>query len=199
MKRVILLITILAAVICPAQQKPKSAPAKSAPTKPAPDTQTFRDTTYGIRYKLPAGWVDRTKDIQQGNDSSIAEVFLAIFERPPEVVGDTVNSAVIIAREDATTVPGLKAAAQYIDPLNKILTSQGFKSNGEASTLEINARELVRADFVKPRTEKLNMHQSTLVLLQKGQIVTFTFIAGSEEDVEELIQGLSFVPASRAR
>jgi hypothetical protein len=195
MKRVIFLLTFLAAVISFAQQKPKPVPAKPAPSKPAVDPQVFRDTTYGIRYKLPAGWVDRTKDIQQGNDASIAEVLLAIFERPPQAVGDTVNSAVIIAREDAASYPGLKAAPQYIDPLNEYMTSKGFKPSGEPSTMEIAARELVRADFVKPLNEKLNMHQATLVLLQKGQIVSFTFIGGSEDEVNDLIEALSFNPS----
>jgi hypothetical protein len=36
------------------------------------------------------------------------------------------------------------------------------------------------------------MHQATLVLLSKGQIVSFTFIADSLDAVNDLIDGLSF-------
>jgi len=36
------------------------------------------------------------------------------------------------------------------------------------------------------------MHQSTLVLLTKGQIVSFTFIADSADGVNDLIDGLGF-------
>ncbi len=36
------------------------------------------------------------------------------------------------------------------------------------------------------------MHQSTLILLAKGQIVSFTFIAGSEDEIDDLIEGLHF-------
>jgi hypothetical protein len=36
------------------------------------------------------------------------------------------------------------------------------------------------------------MRQTTLVLLSKGQIVSFTFIAGSEDEVDDLIEGLHF-------
>lgn len=192
MKRIILVFAILVSGTALLAQQKSATPKKPAPAKPAVDPQTFLSATFGFHYKIPAGWVDRTKDIQQGNDASIAEVLLAIFERPPQAVGDTVNSAVIIAREDAAAYPGLKAAAQYVDPLNGFMTSKGFKPSGEPSTLEIDARELVRADFVKPLNEKLNMHQSTLVLLRKGQIVSFTFIAGSEDEVNDLIEELGF-------
>jgi hypothetical protein len=39
------------------------------------------------------------------------------------------------------------------------------------------------------------MHQCTLVLLAKGHIVSFTFIAGSEDELDELMDGLHFTPA----
>ena len=48
----------------------------------------------------------------------------------------------------------------------------------------------MRCDFV--REAKLTMHQSTLILLQKGSLVSFTFIGGSAEEVEELMERLSF-------
>jgi hypothetical protein len=39
------------------------------------------------------------------------------------------------------------------------------------------------------------MRQCTLVLLAKGQIVSFTFIAGSDEELDDLMDGLHFVAA----
>ena len=36
------------------------------------------------------------------------------------------------------------------------------------------------------------MHQSTLVMIEKGYVVSFTFIGGSEDEVDELVEGLSF-------
>ena len=51
---------------------------------------------------------------------------------------------------------------------------------------------MVRADFSKALNDKLTMHQATLVLLSKGQIVSFTFIADSLDAVNDLIDGLSF-------
>ena len=36
------------------------------------------------------------------------------------------------------------------------------------------------------------MHHSTLILLAKGQIVSFTFIAGSEDENDDLIEFLHF-------
>ncbi len=129
---------------------------------------------------------------------SSSEVLLAVFERPPEAAGESVNSAVVIASESAAAYPGLKTAADFLGPLTELTTGQGFKENGDPSGLTIDGRELVRADFTKPLTENLSMHQSTLVLLAKGQIVSFTFIAGSEDEVDDLIENLSFA-ASRAK
>jgi hypothetical protein len=36
------------------------------------------------------------------------------------------------------------------------------------------------------------MHQTTLVMLGRGYAISFTFIGATEDEVEELIQGLSF-------
>jgi len=36
------------------------------------------------------------------------------------------------------------------------------------------------------------MRQSTLVMLARGYAVSFTFIGGTEDEVEELMVGLSF-------
>jgi hypothetical protein len=42
------------------------------------------------------------------------------------------------------------------------------------------------------------MRQSTLVILGRGYAVSFTFIAGTDDEVEELIAGLSFGGAAKA-
>ena len=36
------------------------------------------------------------------------------------------------------------------------------------------------------------MYQSTLVLLSRGSILSFTFLAASEDEVDNLIENLSF-------
>jgi hypothetical protein len=36
------------------------------------------------------------------------------------------------------------------------------------------------------------MQQSTLVVMEKGYVVSFTFIAGSEDEVNGLVEGLDF-------
>ena len=199
MKRFPSLIAILiAGSFSLAQQKPPVAP-KSAPVKPPADSQLYRNTTFSFRYRIPVGWVDRTRDMQGGDDLSKAQVLLAIFERPPEAAGDTINSTVVIAAESAASYPGLKKAEDYLGPLTELTTSKGFKSAGDPSVVTIDGRDLVRADFTKPRSETLVMHQSTLALLQKGRIVSFTFIAGADDEIDNLIEGLGFVASSRKR
>src|SRR5258708_4634974 len=163
-----------------------------------------------FRFQIPYGWVDRTKEMQEGNEAGKAEVLLAVFERPPQATGDTINAAVVIASESAASYPGLKKAEDYVGPLTELATSKGFKAEGEPYALEVESRQLLRADFTKPlsgktssvetnsvetRNDKLTMRQCTLVLLAKGQVVSFTFIAGSEDELDDLMDGLHFGPA----
>src|SRR5258708_25997269 len=163
---------------------------RNPPAQPTADAQLYRNPTFNFRYRIPYGWVDRTKEMQEGNDAAKGEVLLAVFERPPQAAGDTVNSAVIIAAEKAS--PGLKKPENYLGTLTETATAPGFKPEGDPSEMEIDSQRLVRADFSKAMTDKLTMHQSTLVLLAKGQIVSFTFIAVSHEDVEQPLEDLNF-------
>ena len=192
----------------PAQAQTKAAPAASSsaklaatpPATPNDDARLYRNATFGFRYQIPYGWVDRTQEMQAGNESGKGDVLLAVFERPPEATGNTVNSAVVIASESAASYPGLKKAEDYLSPLTELATAKGFKSGGEPYVLEEEGRQLLRADFVKTigiktSDDKLAMRQSTLVLLAKGQIVSFTFIAASEDDLDNLMDGLHFVPS----
>jgi hypothetical protein len=179
-----------------AQAQRKTAPAATQTAKPAAtrneDAQLYRNTTFGFRYQIPYGWVDRTKEMQEGNAAGKSELLLAAFERPPEATGDTINSAVVIASESAMSYPGLKRAEDYLGPLTELATSKGFKAESEPYALEVESRQLLRADFIKPLSDKLTMRQCTLVLLATGQIVSFTFIAGSEDELDDLMDGLHF-------
>jgi hypothetical protein len=214
LRSLLLRILLCTSFFAVAQTRPK-APAQVAK---GDDVQAYRNATFGFRYRPPFGWVDRTKEIRaqevteaanaaersqaqarksggktSADGTSQGEVLLAVFERPPEAAGETVNSAVVIAAESAASYPGIKTAEDYVGPLTEITAAKGFKAVGEAATGEIDGRQLVRADFSKALSEKVTMCQTTLVVLTKGQIVSFTFIAGSEDEVNNLIEGLSLV------
>lgn len=124
-------------------------------------------------------------------ESSKSQVLLAAFERPPDAAGSTVNSAVVIAAEKSSDYPGLKNAADYFGPLTELTANQGFAVVNEPYEHGVGTKKLVRSDFSKP-LDKLTMRQSTLAILDKGYVVSFTFIAASEDDVEELIGNLGF-------
>src|SRR5882724_4724514 len=184
-------LVVFAFSALPLAQVPKTPPVPSS--KGAETAETiYRNPALGFRYRIPYGWVERTKEMQEGSDSAKGEVLLAAFERPPQAAGDTINAAVVIAVEKAAAYPGLKKAEDYLGPLTELTTSKGFKVDGDPSEVEIDSRPLVRADFSKVLNEKLTMHQSTLVLLAKGQIVSFTFIADISDGVNDLIDGLAF-------
>jgi hypothetical protein len=165
---------------------PRSAPSASAET-------LYRNPEFGFSYKIRYAWVDRTKEMQDDSiDPSKSRLLLAVFERPPQVAGESVNSAVVITAESAAAYPGLKAASDYIGPLTEITTAKGFKADGEPYEFSVAATNLVRADFVR-NVEAVTMYQSSLLLLRKGFVVSFTFIGGSGDEIDELVERLSFL------
>jgi hypothetical protein len=191
----VLTLTALAQTKPPAKLHSETAPA------PSEDLQLYRNATLGFRYEVPYGWVNRTSQMHEGSEPGKSEILLAVFERPPGAAGETVNSAVVIASESASSYPGLKNAEDYLDPLTELASQHGFKPEGDPSDLQIDSRRLLRADFSKTlgsgttvgtTKEKLTMRQCTLVLVTKGEIVSFTFIAGSEDELDNLIEALHF-------
>ena len=166
----------------------RSAPASS-------DATAYRNPEFAFTCKLPYGWVDRTRQMQdESSDAAKGKLLLAVFERPPEVTGDTVNSAIVITAESVASYPGLKTAADYLGPLTELTTSKGFKVTEQPYEFSVGSTHLVRGDFSKD-LGKLTMRQSSLVLLRKGYVLSFTFLAGSDDEMDELIEKLSFTNA----
>jgi hypothetical protein len=170
---------------------------------------TYRNKTLGLSCKIPSAWVLRTEEMnsrdaaEDSSDSatpaktdSAGRVLLAAFSRPPEARAEDVNSSIVIAAESVATYPGLKEAAQYFGPLTEIAKAQGFTEAEEPYEFAVGTRTLPRGDFQKDVGTRV-MRQSTLVLLARGWAVSITFIGGTENEVEELIGGLSFVVAAK--
>jgi hypothetical protein len=85
---------------------------------------------------------------------------------------------------------------QYFGPLTEVATAQGFRVVNEPYQFLAGTKTLVRGDFAKDRGTRV-MHQTTLVMLARGYAISVTFIGGTEHEVEELIQKLSFAGAAR--
>jgi hypothetical protein len=177
------------------KNKPSARHATRNPTTTATAETLYRSPEFSFTYKIPYAWVDRTKDMQDDStDPAKSRLLLAVFERPPQVTGDTVNSAVVITAESADSYPGLKTAADYMGPLTELTTSKGFKADGGPYEFPVGITKLVRGDFTRT-VGSLAMHQSSLVMLLKGYVVSFTFIAGSDDELDELVEKLSFPSA----
>jgi hypothetical protein len=172
----------------------------------------YRNSLLGFACKIPAGWVLRTEpmnaldgeDGREDTDKAVKDspssgrVLLAAFSRPPQARGEDVNSSILIAAERVEAYPGLKEAAQYFGPVTEIAEAQGFDVDEEPYEFPVGAKTLVRSDYEKNLGTRV-MHQSTLVMLARGYAVSFTFIGGTEDEVEELVQGLGFEAAKPAR
>lgn len=120
-----------------------------------------------------------------------SETLLAVFERPPDAPGKTINSAVVIATESQEMYPMVKTAADYFGAINDLAEQRGLKAASDPYGFAIGAKQLVREDF-SGEHEKLPIFQSTLATIEKGEIVSFTFIGSSEDDVNDRIESLSF-------
>ena len=189
-----LLLTLSTTALLFAQtSSSKSKPHGKSTSAPRETAETlYRNPEFTFAYKIPYAWVDRTKDMQDDStDPAKSRLLLAVFERPPQVTGDTVNSAVVVTAESADSYPGLKTAADYMGPLAELTTGKGFTADGGPYEYPIGATTLVRGDFTRT-VGSLAMHQSSLVMLRKGYVVSFTFIAGSDDELDELIEKLSF-------
>jgi hypothetical protein len=176
-----------------AGSKPPTHTKSSAPDSGAISNGVYRNSSFGFGYKIPYGWVDRTADMQDDSaDASSSRLLLAVFERPPEATGDSVNSAVVIAAEPLPN--GMNTAAEYFESLSALAIGKGFEAKEGPRESSVGTTRLVRGDFSKARGT-LTMYQTSLVTLEKGYAVSFTFIGGSEDEVNELIEKLSFTAA----
>ncbi|MFZ0758989.1 MAG: hypothetical protein WAM69_03485 [Candidatus Sulfotelmatobacter sp.] len=181
---------------------------KSAPASPlnsgAVSNGVYRNPAFEFTCSIPAGWVFRTEEMNApaGDTRAVADktaedasnagrVLLAAFSRPPEARAQDVNSSILIAAESAASYPGLTDAAQYFGPVSEVARAQGFEEVEEPYEFVVGRKTVARADFQKDVGTRV-MRQSTLVMLAHGYAVSFTFIGGTEDEVEELVQGLSF-------
>jgi hypothetical protein len=208
---IFLIVALPVPLTCAQQSAPSSGSSSSVPhpRKPAPDANlhldlgtmsngTYRNPSFGLNCKVPQGWVLRTEEMNERDDEQqdpaagkTGRVLLAAFSRPPAARGEDVNSSILIAAESASEYPGLKEAAQYFGPVTEIAKARGFEVAEEPYDFSIGTKTLVRGDFQKDVGSRV-MRQSTLAILARGYLVSFTFIGGTEDEVEELIAGLSF-------
>ena len=210
---------LIAGSLCAQTHAPASQPKKTAEEKCGPlADQVLRCPKFGFTYKVIFGWVDRTADMQDEDlpqqpasdssqaasppadqprpASSDAKTLLAVFERPPAAPGETINSAVVIGAEPLANYHGIKTAADYLNPIGELAQNRGFKIVNQPYGFAVGPKQLARADFSKERG-KLTMWQSSLVMIEKGYIVSFTFIGGSEDEVGELVANLNFIAGNR--
>lgn len=169
---------------------------------------SYRNKTFALSCKIPAGWVLRTQEMNaRGDDSGTSpaksspqgtqkstekgRVLLAAFSRPPEAKGEDVNGSIVIAAEPVAAYPGLTDAVQYLGPLEEVAKAQGFTADEDPYEIAIGPKTVVREDFHKDVGSRV-MRQSTMVFLAHAYAVSITVIGGTEDEVEELVDGVGF-------
>ena len=167
---------------------------------------TYQNRALGLTCKIPEGWVLRTDEMNEREDdeahplaesgmrtarTGAGKVLLAAFSRPPAAHGEDVNSSILIAAESASAYPGLKEPVQYLGVLEEVPKSQGFTVDAGPDEIAIGAKTLVREDFHKDVGSRV-MRQAILAMLARGYAISITVIGGTEDEVEELLDGLTF-------
>ena len=223
---VVLLLSLSALAQSPASSSSvKHAEKPVAPANASLDSGSvangvYTNKTLALSCKIPPGWVLRTEEMsareeqkeaekeekKQGDaaaqlpstpaSSAGAKVLLAAFSRPPEAHAPDINASIIIAAESAASYPGLKEAAQYFFPLTEVAKAQGFTADEDPYEIAIGARTLVRGDFRKNVGTRV-MRQSTLAMLSHGYAISITVIGGTDDEVEDLVDGLTFTPSGK--
>jgi hypothetical protein len=216
LSRFSILSFLIAGILSAQTHKSAGQPRKVTEEKCGPLVdQVLKCPKFGFTYRVIFGWVDRTANMQQDESlpdestsksskatspaadqpmpasSDSSKTLLAVFERPPAAPGETINSAVVIAAEPLANYHGIKTAADYFSPITELAEQRGFKVVNEPHVFALGAKQLVRGDYSKEHG-KLTMWQSSLVMIEKGYIVSFTFIGGSEDEVNDLISDLVF-------
>ena len=178
---------------------PNSSPEARSPDLGSVRDGVYRNAAFGISYKIPFGWVQRTDTMHDASASQPGKAFvlLAAFERPPEATGDSVNSAVVITAESVSEYPGLDQAVDYFDVVDEATSSKGFKVLNPPYEFPVGTKKLARGDYSRKLGDDLTMYQGSLVTLEQGYVISFTFIAGSEDELESLIMDLKLGPASK--
>ena len=68
--------------------------------------------------------------------------------------------------------------------------------DGDPYSFSVGARRMVRGDFTGGN-EKSPIRQTSLVLLEKDYVVSFTFLASSDDEIDALIENLTFTSNRR--
>jgi hypothetical protein len=177
----------------------------------------YRNKTLALSCPIPPGWVLRTDEMNARDEqrkeeekdktdaakgspapasSEGAKVLLAAFSRPPEAKGEDVNASILVVAESAAAYPGLKEAAQYFGPLIEVAKAQGFTLEEDPYDIAIGDKTLVRGDFHKDVGSRV-MRQSTLAMLAHGYAISITVIGGTDDEVEDLVDGISFSASAK--
>jgi len=206
----------LSTLPAPAQHANKTAGANSALENGTVSNGVYRNRTLAFSCKIPPGWVLRTDEMnareeskeedeerakptaaqQPAASSAGAKVLLTAFSRPPEARAEDVNASILITAESVASYPGLTEAAQYFGPLTEVAKAQGFTLDENPYDIAIGTKTLVRGDFHKDVGTRV-MRQSTLAMLSHGYAISITVIGGTDDEVEDLVDGLTFTAAGK--
>ena len=83
-----------------------------------------------------------------------------------------------------------------MDRSTKSLLPRASKWSTNPTHSPSGTKQLARSDFSKD-WDKLTLEQATLVMVDKGYVVSFTFIGSSQDEVDGLLEGLRFLAAHR--
>ena len=179
------------------KQKTEQHVKSNAPAPAPTDEGLYRNPEFGFTYQVRYGWVDRTEAMQPAdNDSSAVPTAARRLRTSARGRRRRRQLRCDHRRRECRRLSRPQNRRRLHRPAHRTHHLQRIQRRPRIPTNFLSAPQtLVRGDFTKDRGQ-LTMYQSSLVMLRKGSIVSFTFIGGSEDEVEELIEKVDFPPVS---
>ena len=156
---------------------------------PAPSaTACTTIPVFGFSYKLPFGWVDRTRQMQDDSADASKSLLLLAILKASGGAGETINSAVVIAAERPSAYSGMKTAA---DEFGQIGTHHSQRFPGKRPAHDFHSGPAIWCAAISANRAAPSPCARAPWSCWKRVTVSFTFIGGSEDEISELIEKLS--------
>jgi hypothetical protein len=194
----VLAVGLVAGAAATAQAPSAKYPPPGPPQAGSISNGIYRNEFFGVECNVPAGWVLRTADMAPGQDANAKSmVLLSAFARTPHTAGAGVDSSILIAAEAQSSQPEAATALEYLVAVKQAANQNGLELTEPPREVRAGAHILWRADFAGDAEAAPPRYQISEVMLKRGYFVSFTFVAGSGREAEELLAKLHFLPPAR--
>lgn len=167
-------------------------PASAAPDLGWLQGGIYTNKFFRLSYELSPGWSDQTAQMRkQVRGEGKSFLLLSVFEKPAPEPGSA-NASVTILAESQSLYPEVDSGDDYLAVLGDLAAKKGLSAAGDPVAAGPPGREFYRQDFEGAGTPPV--YQSSFAAVARGYIVSVTLIAGTRQQLDELVARLRLAP-----